>query len=119
VDTGRYIVEMTNASGDVVLASSSILYVGSGEILSTLLKMPSSHLTLGGLLGPSGTATLAAISSAAGVTAAAGSANTPAATPAGGPPPHPEPPPPGGISFWTYNPPSCQPTIHPKRAMNS
>src|SRR5262249_10528344 len=26
VDTGRYIVEMTNASGDVVLASSSILY---------------------------------------------------------------------------------------------
>jgi hypothetical protein len=40
------IVEMMSPSSDVVLASSSILYVGSGEILSTLLKMP---------LGPWGT----------------------------------------------------------------
>jgi hypothetical protein len=40
VDVGSYIVEMMSPSSDVVLASSSILYVSSGEILTTLLKMP-------------------------------------------------------------------------------
>lgn len=86
VDTGSYLVELMSASGDVVLASSSILYVGSGEILSTLLRMPFSSPALGALLGNSAPSALAAVTTAAqALTAAAGSSNTPAATPAGEP----------------------------------
>jgi len=40
VDVGSYVVEMMSASSDAVLASSSILHVGAGEALTTLLKMP-------------------------------------------------------------------------------
>lgn len=86
VDTGSYIVEMMNPSGEVVLASSSILYVGSGEILSTLLKMPFSSPALGGLLGDTAPSALSAMTTAAqAVTAAAASSDTPAAAPAGEP----------------------------------
>ena len=86
VDTGSYLVEMMSSSGDVVLASSSILYVGSGEILTTLLRMPFSSPALGSLLGASAPSALTAVTSAAqAITAAAGSSNTPAATPAGEP----------------------------------
>jgi pyruvate/2-oxoglutarate dehydrogenase complex dihydrolipoamide acyltransferase (E2) component len=86
VDTGSYLVEMMSASGDVVLASSSILYVGSGEILSTLLKMPLGSPAWGTLLGDSTASALSAVTTAAqAITAAAASSNTPAATPAGEP----------------------------------
>jgi hypothetical protein len=86
VDTGSYIVELMSSSGDIVLASSSILYVGSGEILSTLLKMPFSSPAIGSLLVNSTPTALSAVTSAAQViTAAAGAANTPAATPVGEP----------------------------------
>jgi hypothetical protein len=85
VDTGSYIVEMMSASNEVVLASSSILYVGSGEILSTLLRMPLSSPALGSLLGTSTPALSAVTTAAQAITAAAGSSNTPAATPAGVP----------------------------------
>jgi hypothetical protein len=85
VDTGSYIVEMMSASNDVVLASSSILYVGSGEILSTLLRMPLSSPALGSLLGTSTPALSAVTTAAQAITAAAGSSNTPAAMPAGEP----------------------------------
>jgi hypothetical protein len=86
VDTGSYLVEMMSPSSDVVLASSSILYVGSGEILSTLLKMPFSSPALGTLLSTSTPSALSAVTTAAqAITAAAASSNTPAATPAGEP----------------------------------
>jgi hypothetical protein len=82
VDTGSYLAEMMSASGDV-LASSSILYVGSGEILSTLLKISSSRPGLGSLL--TGNTALLAGASAAAIMGAAGLSNTPAAQPAGEP----------------------------------
>jgi len=86
VDTGSYLVEMMSASSGVVLASSSILYVGSGEILSTLLKMPLGSPAWGTLLGDSTASALSAVTTAAqAITAAAASSNTPAATPAGEP----------------------------------
>src|SRR5882672_4575498 len=74
VDTGSYLVEMMSPSSDVVVASSSILYVGSGEILSTLLKMPFSSPALGTLLSTSTPSALSAVTTAAqAITAAAGS----------------------------------------------
>jgi hypothetical protein len=86
VDTGSYIAEMMSSSGEIVLASSSILYVGSGEILSTLLKVPLSTPAIGTLLFDSVPAALSAVTSAAQViTAVAGSTNTPAQTPVGEP----------------------------------
>jgi hypothetical protein len=85
VDTGSYLVEMMSPSSDVVLASSSILYVGSGEILTTILKIPSSNPALGSLLVGSTLSAVTAATAAAGITAAAASSNTPAATPAGEP----------------------------------
>jgi hypothetical protein len=84
VDTGSYIVEMMSPSNDVVLASSSILYVGSGEILSTLLKMPLGSPAWGTLLGNTTASALSAVTSAAQAITAA-SSNTPAAVPAGEP----------------------------------
>ena len=83
VDTGSYVVEMMSTSSDVVLASSSILYVGSGEILSTLLKISSSHPGLGSLL--TGNTAVLAGASAAAIVGAAAVSNTPAAQPAGEP----------------------------------
>src|SRR5882672_5492126 len=86
VDTGSYIVEMMTPSSDVVLASSSILYVDSGEILSTLLTMPLAGPALGSLLSSSAPSALSALGTAAqAITAAAASSNPPAATPAGEP----------------------------------
>jgi hypothetical protein len=86
VDTGSFIVEMMNSSGEIVLASSSILYVGSGEILSTILRMPFSSPALGSLLANSTPTALSAVTTAAqAIAAAAGAANTPATTPAGEP----------------------------------
>src|SRR5215471_1117598 len=45
VDSGTYLVEMMSPSGNTVLASSSILYVGSGETITTVLTMPPSTPT--------------------------------------------------------------------------
>ena len=84
VDTGSYLAEMMSSSGDAVLASSSILYVGSGEILTTLLKVSSSHPGFGSLL-LTGNAALLAGASAAAIAGAAAASNTPAAQPAGEP----------------------------------
>jgi hypothetical protein len=78
VDTGSYLVEMMSSSGDIVLASSSILYVGSGEILSTLLKMPFSSPALGALLGNSAPTALSAVTTAAQALTAATSVGEPA-----------------------------------------
>jgi Carboxypeptidase regulatory-like domain len=82
VDTGSYLVELMSPSGEM-LASSSLLYVDSGENLTTILRIPPSHPRLGSLL-TAGTA-VAAGAAAAAVTAAAASSNTPAATNAGVP----------------------------------
>ena len=78
IDTGSYIVELMSQSGDLVLASSSILYVGSGEILSTLLKMPFSSPALGALLGDSASSALTAVTTAAQVLSAATTSGEPA-----------------------------------------
>jgi hypothetical protein len=78
VDIGTYIAEMMNPSGEVVLASSSILYVGSGEVLSTLLKMPLSTPALGTVLGNSASSALSAVTTAAQALSAATTAGEPA-----------------------------------------
>jgi hypothetical protein len=78
VDSGSYIVELMSQSGDIVLASSSILYVGSGEILSTLLKMPFSSPALGALLGDSASSALTAVTTAAQALTAATTSGEPA-----------------------------------------
>ena len=78
VDTGSYLVEMMSPSSDVVLASSSILYVGSGEILSTLLKMPLGTPAWGTLLGNSTPSALSAVTSAAQAITGVRSAGEPA-----------------------------------------
>jgi len=86
VDTGSYIAELMSPVGDAVLASSSIMYVGSGELLTTLLKMPFSTPALAGLLGNTAPSALSAMTSAAqAVAAAAGRSNTPAIAPSGEP----------------------------------
>jgi hypothetical protein len=86
VDTGSYLVEMTSQSGNVVLASSSILYVGSGETITIVLTMPPNHPALGSLLINSAAPALLGVTAAAeAITAAAGASNTPAATPVGEP----------------------------------
>jgi len=86
VDTGTYLVEMMSQSGNIVLASSSILYVGSGEIITTVLTMPPNRPALGSLLINAASPALLGVGAAAqAITAAAGASNTPAATPAGEP----------------------------------
>jgi len=86
LDTGSYLVEMMSQSGNIVLASSSILHVGSGEITTTVLTMPPSSPALGSLLIKSAAPALLGVAAAAqAITAAAGASNTPAATPAGEP----------------------------------
>jgi len=86
VDTGTYLVEMMSQSGNVVLASSSILYVGSGEIVTTVLTMPPNRPALGSLLINAASPALLGVTAAAqAITAAAGASNTPGATPAGEP----------------------------------
>jgi hypothetical protein len=86
LDTGGYLVEMMSQSGNIVLASSSILFVGSGEIITTVLTMPPNSPALGSLLIKTALPALgAAAATAQAITAAAGASNTPAATSAGEP----------------------------------
>ena len=82
IDSGSYLAELMSPSGEVI-ASSSILYVDSGESRTTVLKVPPSHPQFGSLL--IGAAALAAGGTAAAITAAAASSNTPAATTTGVP----------------------------------
>nr|UXE44934.1 hypothetical protein Hi04_10k_c3996_00009 [uncultured bacterium] len=84
IDPGTYVVELMNPSNNVVLASSQILYVSSGEAVSTIVKLPFTMTTLATLLGTGSTGS--AVSSAAqAVMAAAAASNTVAQTLAGAP----------------------------------
>jgi hypothetical protein len=78
VDPGTYVVEIVNSSNSTVLATSQILYVGTGDAMSTLVRLP-----YGALLGPSTAATVS--SAAQAVIAAAAASSTVAETLAGAP----------------------------------
>jgi len=78
VDPGTYVVEIVNQANSTVLASSQILYVGTGDSLSTLVKLP-----YAALLGPSTSSTVS--SAAQAVLAAAAASSTVAQTLAGAP----------------------------------
>jgi len=78
VDPGTYVVEIVNPGNSTVLASSQILYVSTGDAVSTLVRLP-----YGALLGPSTASTVS--SAAQAVIAAAAASSTIAETLAGAP----------------------------------
>ena len=79
VDPGTYVVEIVNPTNSTALASSQILYVGTGDSVSALVKLP-----YGQLLGTPSTASTM-FSAAQAVVAAAAASNTVAQTLAGAP----------------------------------
>jgi hypothetical protein len=85
IDPGTYVVELMNPSNNVVLASSQILYVSSGEAVSTIVKLPFTMTTLATLLGTTASTGSAVSSAALAVMAAAAASNTVAETLAGAP----------------------------------
>jgi hypothetical protein len=65
VDPGSYVVEMMAPANDAVVAATPIINVGSGESLTTLLKLPFRIPPLGGILGHTLPSALAVTSAAA------------------------------------------------------
>jgi len=65
IDPGSYVVEMMAPANDAVVAASPIINVGSGESVSTVLKLPFKMPPLGGILGHSLPSALAITSAAA------------------------------------------------------
>jgi hypothetical protein len=78
VDVGSYVVEMMSPSSDAVLASSSILHVGAGDALTTLLKMPFSGPAYATLAANAGPSALQIVTTAAQAVVAAAPAGEPA-----------------------------------------
>jgi len=86
LDPGSYVVEVMTPAQNAVMMSSQVMNVGTGEVLSTLVKLPFRIPPIAGLLGNSTQTTTQAVSTAAqAVTAAATSSNTVAQTLAGEP----------------------------------
>ena len=84
VDPGSYVVEVMTPAQNAVMASSQVLNVGTGEAISTLVKLPFRIPPFAGLIGNGTQTTTQAVSTAAqAVTAAAASSNTVAETLAG------------------------------------
>lgn len=84
VDPGSYVVEVMSRANNAVMASSPMLNVGTGEVISTLVKLPFRIPPIAGFIGNSTQTTASAVSTAAqAVTAAAASSNTVAETLAG------------------------------------
>jgi Carboxypeptidase regulatory-like domain len=77
LDPGSYVIELTNDQGRVV-ASSQLLNVDAGDVVSTIVKLPNQKPPLGGLLGPT-------LGSAVAVAAAAATSGVLAATVTGDP----------------------------------
>ena len=65
IDPGSYVVEMMAPANDAVVAATPIINVGSGESVSTVLKLPFKMPPLGGILGHSLPSALAITSAAA------------------------------------------------------
>jgi hypothetical protein len=78
VDPGSYIVEVLGSDRNTVLAASQLLYVGPGEAISALVKLPFKTAPLGGVLGQS-------VSSATLITSQAAASGVLAAQVAGAP----------------------------------
>jgi len=77
IDPGNYVVEVMTPAKNAVLASSTVLDVGTGEAVSALVKLPFRIPPFAGLIGNATPTTASAISNAAqAVTAAAASSNT-------------------------------------------
>ncbi|HUK33486.1 MAG TPA: prealbumin-like fold domain-containing protein [Vicinamibacterales bacterium] len=84
VDPGTYVVELMNSGNNTVLAASPIVYVGSGDTASALVKLPFRLPTYAGALGTSSTASTVS-SAIQAIVAAAAASNTVAETLAGAP----------------------------------
>jgi Carboxypeptidase regulatory-like domain len=78
VDVGSYIVEMMSPSSDAVIASSSILHVGAGDVLTTLLKMPFSGPAYASLAANAAPSALQIVTTAAQAVVAAAPTGEPA-----------------------------------------
>jgi len=77
IDPGSYVVEVMTPANNAVLAASPVLSVGTGEAVSTLVRLPFRIPAIAGFIGNSTQTTASAISTAAqAVTAAAASSNT-------------------------------------------
>ena len=86
VDPGSYVVEVMNPAQNAVMASSQVLNVSSGDVISALVKLPFRIPPIAGLLGNATQTTTQAVTTAAqAVTAAAASNNTIAQTLSGEP----------------------------------
>jgi hypothetical protein len=66
---GSYVVELMNASMEVVLATSPIVNLGTGDTVATLVKLPYKQSPLSGLGGLSTALVIGAAAAAAGVLA--------------------------------------------------
>lgn len=64
IDPGSYVVEMMGPANEAVVAATPIIYVGSGQAISTILKLPFRIPPFAGILGHT-TASAMAVSSAA------------------------------------------------------
>ena len=77
VDPGSYVVEVMNPAQNAVMASSQVMNVGAGDVISALVKLPFRIPPIAGLLGNTTQTTTQAVTTAAqAVTAAAASSNT-------------------------------------------
>jgi hypothetical protein len=64
VDPGTYVVELVDQDG-IVLASSQLLNVDAGEVISAVVKLPYRIAPFGGLLGHTAPAAIAVAAAAA------------------------------------------------------
>jgi hypothetical protein len=80
IDPGTYVVEVMGPGANTVIASSPLINVGTGETISSLVRVPFQTSTLAGVLGSSQSAASAITNAAQVVTAAAAASNIGAQT---------------------------------------
>ena len=85
VDPGSYVVELMNPANTTVLASSPIVYVGSGESASAIVKLPFRLPAYTAAFGNMNSNAALISTAAQAIIAAASASNTPAQTIVGAP----------------------------------
>jgi hypothetical protein len=65
IDPGSYVVEMMGPANEAVVAATPIINVGSGQVASTILKLPFKIPPFAGILGHTTASALAVASAAA------------------------------------------------------
>jgi hypothetical protein len=69
VDPGSYVAEIVGPDRTSVLAASEIVHVNAGDVVSTIVRMPTRILPFAGFIGPMTTPSAAAIVAEAAATA--------------------------------------------------